>query len=109
MTPNSNSALLGVEVAEIATLTGHTLGETQSILDSHYLNRDRKMARKAIDKLEEDYFRKLKAGEGQYVPAVLPRNVVRFKARAKRPLTEKQRVKQEREARLAKRAARAKN
>ncbi|MCM5552422.1 tyrosine-type recombinase/integrase [Pleomorphomonas sp. NRK KF1] len=38
--------------AEIATLTGHSLRDVRSILDSHYLSRDPTLAESAIRKLE---------------------------------------------------------
>ena len=38
--------------AEIATITGHSLRDVQSILDAHYLNRDPALAESAIRKLE---------------------------------------------------------
>lgn len=38
--------------AEIATLTGHSLRDVRSILDSHYLSRDPTLAESAIKKLE---------------------------------------------------------
>lgn len=38
--------------AEIATITGHTLRDVRSILDSHYLHRDPALAESAIRKLE---------------------------------------------------------
>lgn len=39
-------------VAQIATITGHSLRDVHAILDSHYLNRDPRMAEDAIRKLE---------------------------------------------------------
>lgn len=45
-------ALSGCTEAEIATLTGHTLRDVRSILDSNYLHRDPELARRAIEKLE---------------------------------------------------------
>ena len=38
--------------AEIATITGHSLRDVRSILDAHYLHRDRELAESAIRKLE---------------------------------------------------------
>ena len=38
--------------AEIATITGHSLKDVRSILDSHYLNRDPALGKSAIAKLE---------------------------------------------------------
>jgi integrase len=45
-------ALAGATEAEIATVTGHTLRDVRSILDTHYLNRDPALAESAIRKLE---------------------------------------------------------
>jgi len=45
-------ALAGCTEAEIATISGHALRDVRSILDSHYLNRDPKLAENAIRKLE---------------------------------------------------------
>lgn len=45
-------ALAGCTVAEIATLTGHSLADVQAILDAHYFNRDPQLAIAAIEKLE---------------------------------------------------------
>lgn len=45
-------AQAGCTVPEIATITGHSLKDVGSILDSHYLNRDDGLARNAIQKLE---------------------------------------------------------
>jgi integrase len=45
-------ALVGCTEAEIATITGHTLRDVRSILDSHYLHRDVALAESAIRKLE---------------------------------------------------------
>jgi integrase len=39
-------------VAQIATITGHSLKDVHAILDTHYLNRDPRMAEEAIRKLE---------------------------------------------------------
>jgi integrase len=46
-------ALAGCTEAEIATVTGHSLKDVRSILDSHYLHRDPQLAESAIVKLEE--------------------------------------------------------
>ena len=43
----------GCTVPEIATITGHSLKDVSSILDSHYLHRDNSLAQSAIRKLEE--------------------------------------------------------
>jgi integrase len=45
-------ALAGATEAEIATLTGHSLRDVKTILDSHYLMRDPALAESAIKKLE---------------------------------------------------------
>jgi integrase len=48
-------ALTGCTEAEIATITGHSLRDVRSILDTHYLHRDIELARSAITKLEMGY------------------------------------------------------
>ena len=48
-------ALVGCEIAEIATITGHSLRDVHSILDAHYLHRDPALADSAIRKLESGY------------------------------------------------------
>jgi integrase len=45
-------AIAGCTEAEIATITGHSLRDVRSILDSHYLHRDSALADSAIRKLE---------------------------------------------------------
>jgi integrase len=45
-------ALAGATEAEIATITGHSLRDVRSILDSNYLHRDPALGRAAIYKLE---------------------------------------------------------
>jgi hypothetical protein len=40
-------------VPEIATITGHSLKDVGTILDSHYLNRDSALGEAAIRKLEK--------------------------------------------------------
>lgn len=45
-------ALAGATEAEIATITGHSLRDVKTILDSHYLARDPALAESAIRKLE---------------------------------------------------------
>lgn len=45
-------AMAEATVPEIATITGHSLSEVKSILDSNYLHRDPAMAESAITKLE---------------------------------------------------------
>jgi integrase len=46
-------ALAGCTEAEIATITGHSLRDVRTILDSHYLHRDPALAESAIKKLEK--------------------------------------------------------
>lgn len=46
-------ALAECTEAQIATITGHSLRDVRSILDSHYLNRDIGLAESAIAKLEK--------------------------------------------------------
>lgn len=46
-------ALAGATEAEIATISGHSLRDVRSILDSNYLHRDQRLAQSAIKKLEE--------------------------------------------------------
>ena len=48
-------ALVGCSEAEMATITGHSLRDVRSILDAHYLHRDRALAESAIRKLEMGY------------------------------------------------------
>jgi integrase len=95
-------ALAGNPDRTIAMITGHSLKEIASILDANYIKRDDEMVRGAIEKLELDTIRRLNAAAAQKVPAALPGNVVRLKTKRAKPLTERQRVKAEREARLAK-------
>lgn len=45
-------ALAGGSVPEIATITGHSLRDVESILDAHYLSRDVTLAESGIAKLE---------------------------------------------------------
>jgi hypothetical protein len=45
-------ALAEASEAEIATITGHSLRDVRSILDAHYLSRDRALGDSAIAKLE---------------------------------------------------------
>jgi integrase len=52
-------ALVGCTEAEIATITGHSLRDVRSILDAHYLHRDRALAESAIGKLETGYAQRL--------------------------------------------------
>jgi integrase len=47
-------ALAGASVPEIATFTGHSLADVESILDRHYLGRDVKLAESAVRKLERN-------------------------------------------------------
>ncbi|HTZ65946.1 MAG TPA: tyrosine-type recombinase/integrase [Roseiarcus sp.] len=51
-------ALMGVEVPEIAAITGYSLKDVHAILDAHYLHRDPKLAWNAIRKLEIGYPRR---------------------------------------------------
>ncbi len=51
-TATTRLALAGCTEAEIATITGHSLGDVRSILDAHYLHRDPRLAEAAIRKLE---------------------------------------------------------
>jgi integrase len=46
-------ALVGATEAEMATITGHSLRDVRSILDSNYLHRDPALAESAIRKLEK--------------------------------------------------------
>jgi integrase len=46
-------AVAGASVAEIATVTGHSLSDVRTILDSNYLHRDPALGVSAIRKLEE--------------------------------------------------------
>jgi hypothetical protein len=48
-----NLSLAAATVPEIATITGHKLGDVQSILDSNYFHRDLALAESGIAKLEE--------------------------------------------------------
>lgn len=48
-----NLALAGCSVPEICAITGHSLKDAESILDMHYLSRDRRLAESAVQKLEE--------------------------------------------------------
>lgn len=45
-------ALAGASVPQIATFTGHSLKDVESILEVHYLNRDPRLAEDALKKLE---------------------------------------------------------
>lgn len=45
-------ALAQATVPEIATITGHSLSDVETILEAHYLSRDRALAESAIRKLE---------------------------------------------------------
>jgi integrase len=45
-------ALAGASVPQIATFTGHSLKDVESILEVHYLNRDPRLAEDALLKLE---------------------------------------------------------
>ncbi len=48
-----NLALAGCTVAEICSITGHSLRDAESILSKHYLASDRRLAESAIEKLEK--------------------------------------------------------
>ena len=48
-------AIEGCSEAEIATITGHTLGDVRTILNTHYLSRDPALGESAIHKLEIGY------------------------------------------------------
>lgn len=48
-------ALAGATEAEIATISGHSLREVRSILDSNYLHRDPALAKSAVAKLERHF------------------------------------------------------
>jgi integrase len=48
----TRAALRGASEAEIATVTGHSLGDVRRVLDHHYLHRDPQLAESAIRKLE---------------------------------------------------------
>jgi integrase len=45
-------AMAGCSVPEIASFTGHSLRDVESILDAHYLSRDQALAETAVRKLE---------------------------------------------------------
>lgn len=45
-------ALAGCTVPEIATITGHSLKDVETMLDRHYLNRDKALGESAIAKLD---------------------------------------------------------
>ena len=45
--------IAGCTEAEIATITGHVMGQVRSILDEHYLSRDPALGQSAIAKLEK--------------------------------------------------------
>jgi integrase len=50
-------ALAGATVPEIGAITGHSLRDVQSILDTHYLAHDPELAANAIAKLEANITR----------------------------------------------------
>jgi integrase len=58
-------AIAGCTEAEIATITGHSLRDVRSILDSHYLHRDPALAESAIRKLER------RTNSPDYLPTAL--------------------------------------
>jgi integrase len=45
-------ALVGCSEAQIATITGHSLGQVRSIMDAHYLHRHPELGEQPIRKLE---------------------------------------------------------
>lgn len=49
----SRLAIAGATVPEIATITGHSLRDVETILDRHYFSRDRALGESAISKLEK--------------------------------------------------------
>jgi integrase len=55
-------AIEGCTEAEIATITGHKLGDVRAILDAHYLSRDPALGESAIHKLEMGYAKRIKTG-----------------------------------------------
>ncbi|MGZ5867844.1 MAG: integrase, partial [Xanthobacteraceae bacterium] len=55
-------ALVGCSEAEIATITGHKLGDVRAILDAHYLSRDPALGESAIAKLETGYANRIVTG-----------------------------------------------
>jgi len=57
-------AVAGCTVPEIASITGHSLRDAETILQSHYLNRDSELATSAIRKYEEDAKRPTKPPTG---------------------------------------------
>jgi integrase len=52
-------ALVGCSEAQIATITGHSLRDVGTILDAHYLHRDRALGEAAITKLEMGYAKRV--------------------------------------------------
>jgi integrase len=46
-------AVAGCTEAEIASITGHSMGDVRAVLDTHYLHRDPALAQSAISKLEQ--------------------------------------------------------
>ena len=46
-------ALAGYSVPEIASITGHSLKDVETMLDGHYLSRDRSLKESVIKKLEK--------------------------------------------------------
>ena len=60
-------AKAGCSVAEIASLTGHSLRDAQAILDAHYLGGRLDLAEAAMAKLEEK-----EGGTGSVKPGVKP-------------------------------------
>jgi integrase len=54
-------ALAGCTVPEIATITGHSIRDVQSILDANYLHRDVALAESAVRKLEARFGKRAQA------------------------------------------------
>jgi integrase len=57
-------ALAGATVPEIATFTGHSLKDVETILDKHYLGRDVQLAENAMKKLSEIELKKIEERTG---------------------------------------------
>ncbi|WGS18968.1 MULTISPECIES: tyrosine-type recombinase/integrase [unclassified Bradyrhizobium] len=57
-------ALAGSTVPEIATFTGHSLKDVETILDKHYLGRDVRLAESAARKLEAMFHGRVSASSG---------------------------------------------
>jgi integrase len=48
----TRAAIYGATEAEIASATGHSIGQVRSILDRHYLHRDPALGENLMEKLE---------------------------------------------------------